>query len=392
MRPRLNGRLRPKIIAACVAILAFAFLLSLRPEWVERFYAGGPGPFLTWSLSTLTGWIPGSLAELLAAALAIAGGVAAYRGIGAARRGERSWRSVLGGGALNVTTVALVLLASFYVVWGLNYYRPDLATRLGWSEPAASTNADAADELERWAARLVEATNDAYVAAHGKVQAGHTDAPIPLERIDASIESGYGRIATELDDPRWAARRGRAKPLRISPILSRLNIAGIYLPWTSEASFNGMLPAAGLPHTIAHEKAHQRGLASEDEASFVGFLAAIRADEPYVRYSGLLYGQRRLLSELFRIDEERVAALVAGRHPGVQDDVDEIRVFWNRFRGPLRATGQKLNDTYLKLHGVEEGIASYGLSTRLILQWLDRGGGRLGGEGKGTSESDPGRL
>jgi hypothetical protein len=73
-----------------------------------------------------------------------------------------------------------------------------------------------------------------------------------------------------------------------------LSVAGFYSPFTAETDFNREQPAWDLPFSMAHEKAHQRGYAREDEASLIGFLACIDASDPFVRYSGYLHSLKVL--------------------------------------------------------------------------------------------------
>jgi hypothetical protein len=135
------------------------------------------------------------------------------------------------------------------------------------------------------------------------------------------------------------------------------------------------MPASERPHAIAHEKAHQRGIASEDEANFVGYLAAAASPDPFARYSALLFAQRQLLTELRPRDPEGVDALLAERLPGVQRDVDAARDYWRRYEGRLRETQTRVNDSYLRWNGVEGGVESYARSVQLLVLFARTNGG-----------------
>jgi hypothetical protein len=165
----------------------------------------------------------------------------------------------------------------------------------------------------------------------------------------------------------FAANRGRAKPVAASFAMSALLIGGFYSPWTGEANYNGQLPPCEIPHTIAHEKAHQRGITGEDEANFFGFLACIYSRNPYVRYSGYMFAQRQLLSELRRSDLEKVHELLARRDRGIERDVEEERRFLEKHRGTVSRLNSAVIDTYLKANRAPGGIQSYTLSSRLII-------------------------
>ena len=157
--------------------------------------------------------------------------------------------------------------------------------------------------------------------------------------------------------------------------MSEIGLAGFYSPWTGEANFNPDLPPCQLPHIVAHEKAHQRGVANEAEANFLGYLACVYSDDPYVRYSGLLFAQRQLIIELLLRDRPRGEALLKQRLPGVQRDVNEMKAFWNRYEGRAHSVSLAVNNAYLRANGVEGGLMSYALSARLLVMYARHNAG-----------------
>jgi len=371
---KLHLKLRGVIILAAVLVLALFWGFSRFPEAVESVYAGGLGPFIGFALARVSSIFPFSVMEvlllLLLAWLLISLGRAVYRVV----RRKQGILNALGRGALRMATVVSVLLLVFYGAWGLNYARPDLVARMGWEEEApkafsASPGEAGHSELARLCEELVEATNDAYARANGSTDLNRPSAlPMPVSDLDAAIDAAYPRVARRLGLGNLFARsRGPAKPVAISPVMNRLLILGFYSPWTGEANYNRLMTPCRLPATMAHEKAHQRGIASEDEANFFGFMACAHCDEPYVRYSGYLFAQRTLLNELARVDRDRVQALVKQRHPGVQRDVDALRAFAQKYHGRISKAGHAVNNAYLKANRVKGGIRSYQMCARLIV-------------------------
>jgi hypothetical protein len=214
---------------------------------------------------------------------------------------------------------------------------------------------------------LTEAANDAYFEIHGREDAGDPTTAADMHNLHLAIEEGFAfaHHALSLSGP-LAEPHGPAKPLLSSPLFSRFGIAGIYFPFSGEANFNRDIPGWSLPHVMAHEKAHQRGIATEDEANFYGFLACIYAPLPEAKYSGLLFAQRQVLRALLNVAPEKGMEIAKQRHPGVQRDINAYRAFWLGQRGPLTDVGSAFNDTYLKLNGVKRGSASYRESLLLI--------------------------
>lgn len=375
----LSLKIRWLALAAALAALAAAWLLSLRADWVEEYYASGLGQRLAGGLARLSSSLPFSLAEVLLGAALLWLLLSAAMLIRRVLRGRNRLRSVLGRWFLTLAASAAGVAAFFYWAWGLNYSRPGMIDRQGWGPflQAQVEPDESQAELERLCRRLVEAANQARKRS-GEPSAGSPLGSAWLERIDRSIEESYPLVARELAlAPPWGAPRGEAKPLRISLLLSHLGLGGFYFPWTGEANFNRMAPAIQIPHLIAHEKAHQRGIASEDEANFIGFLACRESSLPFVRYSGLLFAQRRLLGELHRLSPTAARSIAANRSREVQSDIDEANRFWAGFEGPAAQAGRAVNDAYLKLHRVEGGIRSYQLSSRLLIAYSRSRQGRI---------------
>lgn len=350
--------------------------LARFPQLVETVYGRSVGPWIGWALSRVTGIVPFSAGELLI--LGTAGWVLWRIGAGvtAAARRRRSVRNLLLGGLLVAAQMTGVIVALFYVLWGFQYSRPRLESRLGWP---AGTEASAG-ALAGLAEEMVAATNAAYRDVHGSDDAGEPTAFRDRAAMEAALEEGWRRAAAEtgLDEAVGRRRYGRVKrPLLLSHGLDWLGISGFYLPFTGEANVNRGIPDVSYPHTAAHEKSHQRGLNPEDEANFFGYLAAASAPDPVARYSAFLFAQRQLLTALWVPDEERARALIDERLPGVQRDVDAIRAYWDRFQGPVREASRHTNDAFLKTNRVEGGVQSYARSVELLVAWARLRGGRL---------------
>ena len=88
-------------------------------------------------------------------------------------------------------------------------------------------------------------------------------------------------------------------------------------------------PAVFLPVTIAHEFAHQRGVAAEQEANFVGIAACVDSDKPEYVYSGYLFGYLHLANAL-KEDGASVTLQIKGGGPlgtvlAVSDNQGNVR-------------------------------------------------------------------
>jgi hypothetical protein len=63
------------------------------------------------------------------------------------------------------------------------------------------------------------------------------------------------------------------------------------------------------------------------------------------------------------------------RLPGVQRDVNTVRLFWSQYRGPTQSISLAVNHVYLKANRVAGGVASYRMSARLLVLYARNNGG-----------------
>ncbi|NNF11956.1 MAG: DUF3810 family protein, partial [Gemmatimonadetes bacterium] len=143
----------------------------------------------------------------------------------------------------------------------------------------------------------------------------------------------------------------------------------IYVPYTGEAHASGAQPDLSFPAVTAHEQAHQRGLARENEATFAGALAAIHADDPLARYSGWARVLRALQADLTRVDRSEWVSLRGELVPGVLRDWQDYIDYLLDSRSVAAPIVEATNDAYLRAHGVPGGIESYDRVTTLFLEW-----------------------
>ena len=167
----------------------------------------------------------------------------------------------------------------------------------------------------------------------------------------------------------------KTKPMYLwSKLQSDLGFTGVYFPFTGEANVNIDAPACLRPAVIAHEMAHQRMVASELEANFVGIAAAVRSGDTVFMYSGYLMGLMELSSALYTASPELWTQIVQTYFtPELSQDWADNHDYWAARSSPAEATAQDVYDAFLKGNGQELGILSYDACVDLLVTYF--GGG-----------------
>lgn len=336
--------------------IAFQNLASLVPWLIEGYYSRSIYTHVLALLSPLGRSLSFSVGEILTCLILLTAcaGVVVF-GVGLVRRrgGRRSW--ILEWLRYGVWGAA-GLLWCFLLTFGLNYQRPLLFELIGYEQKKAEPV-----ELEALGRQIVESINE----SHREAQAGGRPAPDGVEVVALLNESLAA--APELSFlPRGAFPP--PKPVIASEVLTRLGISGIYFPFTAEPNYNRDIPDFQIPFSIAHEMAHQRGVARESEANFVAYVACINARDPFVRYSGYRNGLG-VLSELYRVDPEKARELARQLGTGYREDSRRAAQFWAKASGAAGALSHRVNDLYLRANRVRAGAADYSNSTTLIIAY-----------------------
>lgn len=364
------------IVSGVAGFALFRFGLA-GPEQVEAAYTGGAYRWVVALFSGVSGLFPFSVAELLVGAAAlfvVARRVQRLRqrfarrpvlsdpGTPAPRPGALRQLAWLGLVALAGTGM---LYAAFVLVWGLNYARPRLESRLGLSTDGIG-NAEVARLARRVAA---ETTRDHRRARLPEDRVSEN--PLDLGELSREIDAAYDELGLP-GDPRPAAA-APVKPAVFSGLMSRMGVSGIFVPFTGEPTVNTQPPDVAVAFTAAHEKAHQRAVTHEGEASFAAWLALSRGRRhPYLRYAASFFAARHLLAASRHADAPTRERIWAALGPGPRRDLDALNRFWAQHRGVVRGAAQRVNDSYLRTMRVPDGVASYGTVVRLLIGDLRR--------------------
>ena len=331
-----------------VVSAAAAAVLPLDAVRVEQYYADGFYPQLQAQLTSWANTTRFALFDVLTGLLAAGLVIAWARCLHTARK-KRSLRP-LGLGVWRTVVFAGVLYLWFALAWGLNYARPPLESAIGYDSSRVTVAA-----LRLLAERATTELNLTYSEAH---RVGFPE----IDDVPPSLVTALHAIDERLGRPRRTVP-GRPKATVFAHFFRASGVDGMHAPFFLETLLNPDLTPPERPAVLAHEWAHMSGYAPEADASFVGLLAALRADVPS-QYSAWLSLFEHVVGQLPR-DEQR--QFVARLGPGPQAD---RRAIGERLQARVEVVARaswETYDHYLKSQGVDEGIASYSRVVQLLL-------------------------
>lgn len=304
--------------------------------------------------------IPFSLGEILLYALCIT--LAVYLVVQIIRFFTRPYRFCRAMALLlNLGLIASIGYFLFMALWGLNYHGPTLAEKLSLDTAPRSS-----EELTELCSSLIEEcvplreevtqTSDGVFAYSSSKQG--------ILRGSAAL---YAGLADEY--PLFGKSYGSPKQVLFSKGLSYCQITGVFCPLTMEPNVNMDTPSLYFAATAAHETAHLYGVAREDEANFVAYLACSSSADAQIRYSGSMLALSYSMSQLHEADENSYNTLRARYSPGMERDLQDYADYWKAFDGPVADKATDVNNAYLKSNNQTDGVKSYGRMVDLLLAY-----------------------
>ena len=129
------------------------------------------------------------------------------------------------------------------------------------------------------------------------------------------------------------------------------------------------IPSIGMPITVAHEMAHQLGIASESEANFYGYMVMLQSEDLKYQYAANLYALKYCLKQYRYENEETYQLLLNRLNAGVQKNIFETEHFWESKRNVSSFIFKHLYGRFLKINNQKDGIKSYNRFVDLLINY-----------------------
>ncbi|MGG9970164.1 DUF3810 domain-containing protein [Ferruginibacter sp. SUN002] len=346
------------VFLGMVAILIKLF--SMDGDRVENYYSAGIYPVISKILRFSFGWIPFSLGDIIygiAVIWLLWTLVKFMKAVFQKQMNTERLQLVF----YKLLVLSLILYSAFNIFWGINYNRKGIASQLGLSVEKYSV-----PELKMIDSILLQRVNESKIRlskkttdiSHKEIYRGVLDAYAALNKRYSFLNYETPSVKKSL----WGW------------VGNYLGFIGYYNPLTGEANVNTSVPIFLQPYTTCHEMAHQLGYAKEDEANFVGYLAASGSRSSWFNYSVYVdlftYANRTL----YRVDSVTAIQNKAKLLPEVKADLQQWKTFMEQHRNPVEPIIRWMYGKFLQSNDQPAGVFSYDEVTGLLIAYYKKYG------------------
>ena len=260
---------------------------------------------------------------------------------------------------IRLAATGLAVYAGYSMLWGVYYYGDDFIAESGLEnaeisvEQLETVTVYFAEMLNEYSGLVSRDENGLYVADRQEILAKSPELYLGIEQKFPCLEG-----------PDISA-----KGLRFSKILSYMDFTGFFFPFTAEANVNTDFPPGLFASTVAHELAHQRGVAKEQEANFVAVLSCLDYGDVDYCYSACMLAYTHLGNALYSADYGAWYMVYSGLEESVQLDFAANRAYWQQFETPVQTVTTGVYEGFLQSYDQELGMKSYGACVDLLVNY-----------------------
>lgn len=351
--------LKKKKTILALSIVPQVFLVKLlakHPLFIENYYSEGFYQYISKIFRYVLGWLPFSFGDLVY-------GLGSIYIIWWFIKNRKRIRNDFKNWAVDVFAAVSLIYFAFHLFWGMNYYRLPLHKNLKLEADYTT------EQLIKVTKKLTDVSN----VLHLEITQNDTikvDIPYNKSTLFNLVPNGYDDLKSIFPNLEYHPKS--TKLSLFSYPLTYMGFSGYLNPLTNEAQVNGQIPIYKFPTTTSHEIAHQLGYAAENEANFIGFMAASHNDNIYIKYCGYTFGLRFCLNELYRRDPLLFEEVVANVNTGILKNFEESRQFWEAHQNPFEPYFKLFYNNFLKANNQSKGMKSYSYVVALLVNYLEK--------------------
>lgn len=352
------------ILLLCVALLIR--LLAANKNIVETFYSTAVYRYLASAFRWILGWVPFSVGDFLYLLLIL---YFLWKLISIPKfiRSKNKGAVLKANYLFSLLNKILLLYIVFNVCWGLNYDRKGIRSQMGIAQEEYSK-----EDLLQVNELLLDKVNRCK------------DASLRQNIVYATPTEVFRKTHTVYEEashsfPYLQYKNKSIKSSFFGTVGNYLGFSGYYNPFTGEAQVNTTIPSFLQPYVSCHEVAHQLGYAKENEANFVGYIAATASNDSMFMYSAYLDLFLYANKNLRRTDSVSAKQFSALLNPEVKKDIQLVNEFYRKFQNPVEPYINWLYGKYLQSNQQPSGMLSYSEVVGDLIAYYKKYG-RIGGK------------
>ncbi|MDR2125861.1 MAG: DUF3810 domain-containing protein [Prevotellaceae bacterium] len=332
-----------KLMTTAILLFASVFITSKTPNFAE-WYIKNVYPLIAAALSFVSALFPFSLFDVFTVLVVIA--LLAMLVLMIFKKIK--WSK----GLYIIAYSGLSLIAYFYFAWGFAYFRNDFYTRCNVRK--AEFNAQ---NFNEFAKSFITDANAAYF------EFGSID----KNDINEKIERQYEKLKDILKI-KYPNGKRKPKQMLYESLHTKTGVSGYFGPFFNEIHVNNFALDLEYPFTLAHEKAHQFGVASEAECNLYAFIVCATDNDAQLRYSAYISTIGYVLNNYYKTFPDDYRNLIDSVDNKVIEDLKLISKHWTDAKNQTLSNVHKtVYDTYLKTNSINSGIKNYSEVVNLLI-------------------------
>lgn len=346
------------VLIGIAVICLFINLISLLSTAFSDAFNSTVAAFFRYLLAVITGWLPFSLGETVVICMPAVFVILIVKAI-IFSKGElkKAIRFLCG-----ILAVCTLFYSLFVLTFATAYRGSSVDVKLNLERKDVTV-----DELYSTAKYLLEKSNE--LAEELKYsENGSSEMEYSVSELNNKLNAAYSNACDKYVFIQ--KMNSKVKRIALSDLLSYTHITGVYTYYTGEANINYIFPDYTLPYTMAHEMAHQRGIARENEANFIAFLVCLESDDAYIQYSAYLNMYEYVASALKTADADAYSKVAEMRSAKISSEHNAYSSFFDKYRdSTVSDIADTVNSAYLNSQGQSAGTKSYGLVVDLTVAY-----------------------
>lgn len=339
-------------------LVVLAANIFIRNEvWVEKWYSKGFYFNYSRLLRICLGPIPLSLGDLLYIFIIIFLLLRFPKWISAFKSSSKR-KAFVTSSLLKLCFYLGWIWVIFNVTWGFNNYRTSISRQLDFKVDQHPSYED----LSQLSTFLLNETN--------RYASGRKNISDNASAFILKIDTAYSALS--LKHPSIRFHHDSFKTSLFGILGNYMGYSGYYNPFTGEAQINDKMQSFTLPFTSLHEVAHQLGYAKENEANFVGYLAAIHSKDSSMLYSANLEMFLYANNALARLDTSKANKQLQMLSDIAKKDLKAYSQFIRLYEGPIDKATTWIYSKILHVNNQPEGMRSYSRVTLWLLGYLKK--------------------